>query len=84
MSNEPTTNSDSISTRLVVRDHSQPCEHEDDGALIGAYEQDGIWFCGMGCPGGRERTFERESVWFEEDDGTKTAKVRVWVEVSDE
>ena len=74
---------------INVRDHSQPCKHgyngsHDDGfapsgAVDSEQDMDDGW-----CPGGKELILRRESVWFEEDDGTETAKVKAWVEVDDE
>lgn len=40
-----------------LRDHSQPCEHEDDARLWNIYGGTDHWDCRQGgCPGGREVT----------------------------
>ena len=88
-STTPTTNSDSISTRLVVRDHSQPCEHEGKGTVqfdLGAFVSGGVYQCNVtACPGGRERTLERFPLISNEDFLTlqEAGPWEVWVMVSD-
>ena len=53
-------------TDRVLRDHSQPCEHEffehpAGGLLEGdeVYREEGLYYCHVdGCPGGREVTID--------------------------
>lgn len=45
---------------MTVRDHSQPCEH-DESAEGRYYSELGFWCC-WSCPGGKEITLRYETV----------------------
>ena len=77
---------------LTVRDHSQPCEHQEMGEdgwgnPVGAiqYDTDGkwpaFWECSWDeCPGGREIKLLR---WLNLKGGYDIKTSRLWVEVTE-